>query len=72
MRSSIKLKHKKSARAVSNPHRRGGIVDATAAADSSRGAVPLRSAMFDRESCTLIWTGHQRAMRGELLSAHQY
>ena len=28
--------------------------------------------MFDRKSCNFDMTGHQRAMRGELLSTHQY
>ncbi len=53
----------------------GGIAElARMAADSSleeRSSVRSRQCLIENLAI-LIWTGHQRAMRGELLSAHQY
>ena len=54
---------------------RGGIADITRMAVNSsmkeRSAVRSRQCLIENLAI-LIWTGHQRAMRGELLSAHQY
>ena len=54
---------------------RGEIADITRMAVNSsmkeRSAVRSRQCLIENLAI-LIWTGHQRAMRGELLSAHQY
>jgi hypothetical protein len=54
---------------------RGEIADITRMAVNSsikeRSAVRSRQCLIENLAI-LIWTGHQRARRGELLSAHQY
>jgi hypothetical protein len=54
---------------------RGGIADLArmAADDCTKKRLAVRSRQCLIENLAiLIWTGHQRVIRGELLSAHQY